>query len=674
MKQHQETLNPQQHEAVKHLSSPLLVLAGAGSGKTRVITEKMVYLIKTCGIDPRRIAAVTFTNKAAREMKERVASRLPEARGLMVSTFHTLGLQMIRKEHKAIGYKSSFTILDNHDTLSFLKELAKEHAHDQLSPEAVANQISRWKSLLLSPPQALKGAEDEMSQKQAMLYAHYDKYLRACHACDFDDLIALPVQLFSSHPECLERWQQRIYYLLVDEYQDTNAAQYQLMKLLVKGQERLTVVGDDDQSVYAWRGARPENITLLQDDFPRLKVVKLEQNYRSSGRILKVANQLISKNPHVFEKRLWSQLGFGDPIQVLQCQSAEDEAERVVDRLLHHKFTWSGQFRDYAILYRGNYQARPFEQVLRAQRIPYQLSGGTSFFARSEIKDLMAYLRLLVNQDDNNAFLRIVNTPRREIGPVTVAKLAEYATEQNINYIDAALSLGLAHRLPPHSYQRLYQFAQWVVMLGDRALRGDAVAVVEDLLRDIDYRQWLEDEASDPKTAENRWENVQELRTWITRLRDESEGEDPHLPELVARLSLYDILDRNEDDNRQGDSVQLMTLHAAKGLEFNHVFLVGMEENLLPHRVSIEEDNIEEERRLTYVGITRAQRTLTLSLATERKRYKEAARCQPSRFLDEMPQEDLEWQGTRLQSGIVQDKQQVTRNLAQLRQMIKRPH
>ena len=424
-------LNSRQLAAVRHLDGPCLVLAGAGSGKTRVITHKIAYLIQECGIDPRHIAAVTFTNKAAREMKQRVSSLLDKnaAQGLRVSTFHTLGLDIIRRELKTLGYKPGFSIYDNTDSSGLLRELMTRAFGDHGNQaEQMLWRISRWKNAFILPEQALAKAEgDAVTVAAARLYEAYNHHLKTYNAVDFDDLIMLPVLLFREHPEIMEHWQNRIRYLLVDEYQDTNATQYELVQQLVGVRGNLTVVGDDDQSIYAWRGAQPENLVQLQNDFPQLQIIKLEQNYRSTGRILKAANQLIANNPHVFEKQLWSELGFGDPIRILRTRDEEQEAEQIVSELIHHRFVQRSRNCDYAILYRGNPQSRLFERVLREHDVPYYLSGGMSFFAYAEIKDIMAYLRLLTNPDDDNAFLRIVNTPRREIGPGSVEKLVSYA-------------------------------------------------------------------------------------------------------------------------------------------------------------------------------------------------------------------------------------------------------
>lgn len=658
-------LNPRQREAVRYIDGPLLVLAGAGSGKTRVITQKIVHLVQNCEFKPQHITAVTFTNKAAREMQGRIASDLKakDRRGMRVSTFHTLGLNILKREHKVLGYKPGFSIYDSQDSQALVKALMIKafDADDQASD--MQWQISRWKNALVSPQQAqLEANGDARLVAASVLYEQYNRRLLAYNAVDFDDLISRPAQLFAEHPDILESWQNRIRYLLVDEYQDTNSAQYKLVQGLVGVRGALTVVGDDDQSIYAWRGAQPENLALLSEDYPRLKVIKLEQNYRSSGRILKAANQLIGNNSHVFEKRLWSELGYGDALKVVQTRNENHEAEQVVSRLLGHKFQSGCNYSDFAILYRGNHQSRLFEQVLREHQIPYRLSGSTSFFAYQEVKDVMAYLRLLVNEDDDNAFVRIINTPRREIGPTTLEKLAAYAAERGISLCAGAYEMGLATVLPERAVGKLREFVEWLAAKNDQAQRGDPVAAVRDMVDEIGYQVWLEDSCADPKTAERRIENVNQLLDWLERLANDEEGE-TNLADLVARMTLLDILERQEEEQRD-DCVSLMTLHAAKGLEFPHVFMVGVEENLLPHYASIEEENIEEERRLAYVGITRAQKTLTFSFASRRRKHGEVIDCEPSRFLTELPQDDLQWEGGSLQQADPEERQ--ARGLAHL--------
>jgi ATP-dependent DNA helicase Rep len=663
-------LNPRQQAAVNYIDGPLLVLAGAGSGKTRVITSKIAHLIKRCGMDPRSITAVTFTNKAAREMKQRIVSMIGRDNGAgpAISTFHTLGLNIIRREIKRLGYKAGFSIFDQQDSDTLLKELLrKDDLGDESELNAIQWTISSWKNDLVTPEQALSHAEDDLQAKKAHIYAAYQRNLKAFNAVDFDDLILLPVTLFRQHPDALETWQNRIHYLLVDEYQDTNQAQYELVKLLVGVRAAFTVVGDDDQSIYAWRGARPENLAKLQSDFPRLKLIKLEQNYRSSGRILRSANQLISNNPHVFDKRLWSDLGPGPELRVLECRNEEQEAEKVVSEIIHLKFTAKATNNDFAILYRGNHQARQFEKALRSHHIPYFLSGGTSFFARTEVKDVMAYLRLLANPDDDSAFLRIINTPRREIGPNTLEKLSAYARQRNTSLLLACGELGLQSLLNPRAYDRLQQFTRLMEAWGKEA-ENNPVGAVRGLIREIEYEDWIRDNASSDSVADRRIENVTDLVDWIKALYD-GEQQEKSLVEMVNHLTLMDLLERQNEEEQQ-DQVHLMTLHAAKGLEFPHVFLVGMEEELLPHRSSIEEDNIEEERRLAYVGITRARQSLTLTYAAKRKRYGELVPCEPSRFLQELPEEDLNWEGRNSQLSQEEKQQRGSAHLANLRSML----
>ncbi|EMR12090.1 ATP-dependent DNA helicase Rep, partial [Methylophaga lonarensis MPL] len=646
----------------------------SGSGKTRVITRKIAYLIEQCDIKASHIAAVTFTNKAAREMKSRVAelmaNKRSSTRGLMVSTFHTLGLNILRRDGQALGYRNGFSIFDAQDTLAVLRDLmGRDFAADSDHAQQVQTQISDWKNQLVLPAQAEQIADGAQQQFAAKIYPRYVQALKAYNAVDFDDLILQPVLMFREHREVLQKWQAKIHYLLVDEYQDTNGCQYELVKQLVGIREKLTVVGDDDQSVYSWRGARPENLAQLNTDFPRIKLIKLEQNYRSMSRILRVANKLISHNPHVFEKQLWSAMGEGDPIRVIGCRDDEHEAEKVVSELLYHKLKHQASFKDYAILYRSNHQSRPIEKVLREHNVPYFLTGGTSFFSRVEVKDIMAYLRLLANQDDDNAFLRVINTPRRGIGASTLQALGEYAGKRNISLFGACFEMGLAEQLPAKATQNLDVFSRWLVDIADRAARGNLLEAIKDMVEEIDYRGWLEETSGDPNKAERRMENVIELINWIDRLIDQ-DTEEKSIGDIAARLTLMDILDRQEDEN-EADAVHLMTLHAAKGLEFPHVFMIGMEEEILPHRNSIEIDSIEEERRLTYVGITRAQRSLVMTMANSRKRYGERMECEESRFLRELPAEDLIWMNEKTQVDPEERKERGKAHLSNIRSMLK---
>jgi ATP-dependent DNA helicase Rep len=633
-----DRLNPAQRAAAAYLDGPMLVLAGAGSGKTRVITRKIAHMVGECGIKPDSIAAVTFTNKAAREMKARVGELLSDekAQGLTVSTFHTLGMRILREEHARIGYRRGFTLFDAEDSLSLLRELLKVDRIEKAEIlERAQWQISAWKSALVSAEDALKKAEDDHGRRHARLYLDYQRNLQAYNAMDFDDLISRPVLLLESDAEAREKWQDRLRYLLVDEYQDTNAAQYRLLKILAGARAAFTAVGDDDQSIYSWRGAQPQNLALLQQDFPTLKVVKLEQNYRSTRRILRAANKLITNNPHLFEKALWSELGEGEPIRLVACPDAHGEAERIATEITAHKLKNKSRNGDFAILYRSNHQSRLFEKALREQKLPYDISGGTSFFDRGEVRDLVAYLRLLVNPEDDSAFLRIVNLPRRELGPVTLEKLGAFAGQHHISLFGACFEAGLREQMPERNAEKLREFGVWVSKTAERAESEPAAVVVKAMLEDIGYEGWLKDSAKDLPTAERKWENVLEFVAWLER-----PGDGGTLADTLGKLALMDMLDRNADD-KDGNSVQLMTLHAAKGLEFPHVFLVGMEEEVLPHRNSLEGDALEEERRLCYVGITRARQTLTLSYADKRKKYGEEINCEPSRFLKELPEDDL---------------------------------
>ncbi|EPT8452779.1 DNA helicase Rep [Vibrio fluvialis] len=641
-------LNPRQDEAVKYVSGPCLVLAGAGSGKTRVITNKIAYLVQQCGYKARNIAAVTFTNKAAREMKERVGQTLgkAESRGLMVSTFHTLGLNIIRREYKQLGLKAGFSLFDDQDQLALLKELTEKQLDgDKDLLRQLTSTISNWKNDMLSPDQAKAQALGEQQQLFAFCYEMYQKQMQAYNALDFDDLILMPVLLLRANEEVRQRWRNRIRYLLVDEYQDTNSSQYELVKLLVGERGRLTVVGDDDQSIYSWRGAKPQNLVLLGQDFPNLRLIKLEQNYRSTSRILRAANILIANNPHVYDKSLFSEIPDGEKLKVILANNEDHEAEKVTAEIIAHKFLNRTEYRDYAILYRGNHQSRLIEKSLMQNRVPYKLSGGTSFFARAEIKDIMAYLRVLVNPDDDNAFLRIVNTPRREIGPATLEKLGSYANMRGKSLFESSFELGLEQHLSGRGLENLRRFTQWLVAIADNAERGNTVDAVRSLVRDINYEDWLYETSSSAKAAEMRMKNVSDLYSWIVSdlEGDNYDQEEKTLKEVVQRLTLRDMMERGEEDD-DSDAVQLMTLHASKGLEFPYVYLIGAEEGILPHQTSIDEDNVEEERRLMYVGITRAQRELTFIMCKERRQFGELLKPTQSRFLDELPYDDVEWE------------------------------
>ena len=666
-------LNPRQQEARDYVGGPLLVLAGAGSGKTSVITRKIAHLIQNCGIRAQYIVAMTFTNKAAREMKERVATLLRpgEGRGLTVCTFHNLGLNIIRKEHERLGYKPGFSIFDESDIKALLSDIMQKEYSGDDGIDEIKNMIGAWKNDLVLPPEALEKARNPREQTAAIVYTHYQRTLKAFNAVDFDDLILQPVKLFQEHPEVLERWQNRVRYLLVDEYQDTNASQYLLVKMLIGMRNQFTVVGDDDQSIYAWRGARPENLMLLKEDYPSLKIVMLEQNYRSTSRILRCANVLIANNPHAFEKQLWSEMGVGDEIRVIRCKNEEAEAERVAMEILTLHLRTNRPYSDFAILYRGNYQAKLIELKLQHHQVPYRLSGGNSFFGRQEVKDLMAYLRLLVNPDDDNAYLRVINVPRREIGSTTLEKLGNYSTERGISMYAASEELGLGEHLDARYTERLQRFKHWLDGVRHKVALEDPIAALHEMIRDIDYENWIRQQTASDKAAEFRISNVWFLVEALKNTLEKDEEGDMTIEDAIGKLVLRDMLERQQEEEENAEGVQMMTLHASKGLEFPYVFIMGMEEEILPHRSSIEADTIEEERRLAYVGITRARQTLAFTFAAKRKQYGEIIDCTPSRFLDELPPDDLAWEG--LDDAPVEVKAARGNNaLADIRAMLKR--
>ncbi|MCH1879009.1 UvrD-helicase domain-containing protein [Alcaligenes ammonioxydans] len=648
-------LNAMQRQAVLYMDGPCLVLAGAGSGKTRVITQKIAYLLRECGYTGRQVVALTFTNKAAREMNERIRALVDPKllRGLTVSTFHSLGLRMLREEAQHVGLKPRFSILDANDALAIIQELLATTDKGRL--RSVQQEISLWKNALMGPDQAERAANSPSQIEAARIYRDYAATLIAYQSVDFDDLIRLPAQLMQDNQEVCERWQRRVQYLLVDEYQDTNLCQYQLVRSLTGQRNMFTVVGDDDQAIYAWRGATVENLAQLPKDYPELKVIKLEQNYRSVQRILQAANNVIGNNPVVFGKKLWSDLGFGEPIQVHVTDDEQHEADSVAMRISAERFERQAEWRDFAVLYRGNHQARIFEQALRNLRIPYTISGGQSFFDKAEIRDILSYLRIVANEDDDPAFIRAATTPRRGIGQATLQVLGQFAAEQKLSLFAAVSPLALTDRLPERQLEPLRVFAQFIGRIQQRADRveseqeGHDTAVSElldELLRAIDYERYLYD-MFDERPAQTRWENVLELITW---LKSKAADDELSLNDLVQRVALITMLERGEDDDP--DAVKLSTLHASKGLEYPHVFLVGVEEGLLPHIGRDDEDidpdkeadilaqRIQEERRLMYVGITRAQRSLRLSWCKKRRRARENLVRERSRFIDEMKIED----------------------------------
>jgi len=662
-------MNPGQQAAVEYISGPCLVLAGAGSGKTRVITNKIAYLVNVCGYKPSQIAAVTFTNKAAREMKERVSQTLgkKESRGLKVSTFHTMGLNIIKKHVTTLGYKAGFSLFDDKDSYALLNDLTHDdYDGDKDAINHLLRSISNWKNELIMPETAVKAYTSGIEAEHAVFYQEYARHMKAYNALDFDDLILLPTLLLKNHEAIRNKWQMNIRYLLVDEYQDTNTSQYQLVRLLVGERARFTVVGDDDQSIYSWRGAQPKNLSLLKEHYPNLKLVKLEQNYRSSQRILHSANILIQNNPHLFDKRLFSELGQGEKLKVLVAKNEDHEADKVIAELMAHRFMNDTQYKDYAILYRGNHQSRIFEKMLMKNRIPYKISGGTSFFGRAEVKDTMAYLRVLTNQDDDNALLRIINTPSRGLGRATLAKIGEFANHNGGGLFDAMCHPQIASVLGDKAGSSVEAFTRLIASTSDNAQRGDTQGVLRDFIKSLQYEEYLYAQSASPKAAEIAMSNVSTLFGWVQDLlKGDALNPPMTLPEVIQRLTLRDMMERGEDD-AEADQVQLMTLHASKGLEFPYVFMVGMEEGLLPHQSSIDEDNIEEERRLAYVGITRAQTQLYFTIARERRQYGELIEPTPSRFLYELPQDDVEWEWQKKPDTDEQRKQKAAKGIAGL--------
>jgi len=655
-------LNLPQLEAVHHVQGPCLVIAGAGSGKTRVITHKIGHLIQL-GLEPDRIAAITFTNKAAAEMRERAKKLVGrEAQKVVICTFHALGVRMLRQNGEALGLKNNFSILDTDDVTSILKDAGG--TTDAATARKWQWAISLWKNQGLNAAMAEAQASNDNERITARIMARYEERLSAYQSVDFDDLIGLPLKLLQQHEEVRLQWQQQMGHVLVDEYQDTNATQYEILKLLVGERSRFTAVGDDDQSIYGWRGATLDNLQRLPQDFPALKVVKLEQNYRSTSAILQAANNVIGPNPKLFQKTLFSELGAGEPVRVMDADNEEHEAERLVNRIQSLRGgndTGEGmsQFRawkDFAVLYRANHQSRILEKAFRKAAIPYKVSGGQSFFDRAEIRDLCAWLRLWVNNDDDPAFLRCVTTPKRGIGHTTLQKLGEFANQYRISLFEAVFSHSLGAALPSKAVGSLQAFGNEINDLQFRARHTQgaeaALALLTEWLKDIDYEKHLYDGEESEKLAAARWANVMDFIDWMAKRcggeADDASGvslmsESKSLLEVAQTIALLSTLSEREKDQ---DVVTLSTLHAAKGLEWPHVMMAGVNEGLLPFKpeedgVSLQQDalnltRIQEERRLMYVGITRAQRSLVVSWSRKRKKGREMVSALPSRFIAEM--------------------------------------
>jgi len=637
-----------------------LVLAGAGSGKTRVITHKIARLIQM-GIKPEQIAAITFTNKAAAEMRERAQGLIGKAaKGVLICTFHALGVRMLRQDGAALGLKQQFSILDSDDVTSILKDAGG--STDMATARQWQWTISAWKNQGLNAAQAAAQASGDEEHLVARVMAHYEERLTAYQSVDFDDLIGLPLKLLKEHDSVRAKWQAALGHVLVDEYQDTNATQYEVLKLLVGERGRFTAVGDDDQSIYGWRGATLDNLKKLPQDYPTLKVVKLEQNYRSTSAILRAANNVIGPNPKLFPKTLFSELGEGEPVRVVDCDSEEHEAERVVARILSLRAEGSLQaesqqrreWKDFCVLYRANHMAKPFEKAFRKANIPYKVSGGQSFFDRAEIKDLCSWMVLLTNNDNNPAFIRSVNTPKRGIGHTTLAALSTFADAHKISLFEALFSHSLGAALPSKAVGSLHEFGRYVNDLEYRAKRcigaEDARVFLTDWLKEIDYEKHLYDGEDSEKVAAARWNNVMDFCDWVAQRCggqiDDTAGsvmtrETKTMLEVVQTIALLSTISEREGDQ---NVVTLSTLHASKGLEWPHVVLAGVNEGLLPFKLEDDDGEntdsialrLQEERRLMYVGITRAQRTLAVNWLRRRKKGRDMIAGVPSRFIAEM--------------------------------------
>ncbi|MFB5208308.1 UvrD-helicase domain-containing protein [Stenotrophomonas sp. 3diitr2024] len=648
-------LNPPQAAAVLHIEGPLLVLAGAGSGKTRVIVEKIAHLIGSGRYPARRIAAITFTNKSAKEMRERVAKRLREqdADEVTICTFHALGLKFLQIEHAAVGLKRGFSIFDADDAAAQIKDLMYGAKPDDI--EDMKNLVSRAKNAGLSPEQAMAAARSNREKEAASVYERYQLRLTAFNAVDFDDLIRLPVQILEENPEIALAWRERIGYLLVDECQDTNDAQYRLLKQLAGEKGNFTCVGDDDQSIYAWRGANPENLQQMGRDYPTLEIIKLEQNYRCSNRVLRAANALIANNPHEHLKKLWSDQADGERIRVWECRNSEHEAEKVAAEIAFVAQSRNVPWSDFCILFRGNFQSRPLEKAMQLLRIPYHLTGGTMFLERQEVKDTLAWLRLLVNPDDDTAFMRAVQSPKRDVGAGTLARLAELAQEKDIPMAHAAESIGALQQLPPRAANSLARFTDILRDLRAQMRQVSSGDMIRKVAKESGLLSELRQQAKEEASYQRRANNIEELAQWF-----EGGPRGATAADLAGQLALLSRSDKDEG----GNQVRMMTMHASKGLEFPYVFIVGCEDGVLPHQVSLDEGNLQEERRLLYVGITRAKIQLWMSYSKLTRKFGEHVRLKPSRFFDEIPAEEIQRDGADPVADAARKKERASAGLA----------
>ncbi|ANZ22768.1 ATP-dependent DNA helicase Rep [Buchnera aphidicola (Diuraphis noxia)] len=641
------SLNFAQKNAVKLITGPCLILAGAGSGKTKVIINKIVYLIKYGAYKSHNIAAVTFTNKAAYEMRTRLSKHLNilKTKNINISTFHSLGLKIIKHEIKSLRFHDNFTLFDEKDQISLLKKICNKETKNNITLlKKISFQISFWKNQFYTPEKVKSLAKSAVEKYFSDIYEKYNTCLYELNSLDFDDLICLPTTLLKENKEIKNRWQTKITYLLVDEYQDTNNSQYEFIKELTNTQSNFTLVGDDDQSIYSWRGANPNNIFLLKKDFPNLKIIKMEHNYRSSGRILKAANSLISNNMHSLKKTLFSQLQYGKFIQIIIAENEEKEAEKIAKKIFLQCSKKKLQYQDYAILYRGNYQSRILEKVLIKENIPYNISENSSFFSCVEIKDLLSYLRIIINPNDNAALIRIINIPSRKIGSITLKKIEKYTTKQKKSLFDAINDIELEKIINKKTIKKLKDFIDLIQEFIDLADIAP-YKILDKIIHDIEYEKWLYKSLKDPKKIQKSINNIYTLSEWLKNMIQGDELEKPmSLSKIITRMTLRDIVTKNTKKQSDNNKVQLMTLHASKGLEFPTVFMIGMCEGVLPNQKSIHNNNIEEERRLTYVGITRAKKQLFFTYCCKIIQYGKMLYTSPSRFLFELPQEDIKWE------------------------------
>lgn len=636
-------LNNNQKNAIEFISDPCLILAGAGSGKTKVIINKIVYLINYCKYEPENIVAITFTNKAAYEMKVRIVKELSAhiVKKLTITTFHSFGLRIIQSEIKHLNINLNFSLVNSQEKLQILTKIIDS---DLKKNTTLLNNlsflISSWKNKLITPLQAKINFKGHDNKQLSYYYEAYEKHLKNFNKLDFDDLIFKPTLLLQNNQKIRTYWKNQVQYLLIDEYQDTNISQYQFIKLI--NSKNFTLVGDDDQSIYSWRGAQPKNLLSLKQDFPTLKIIKLEHNYRSPQIILKAANLLISNNFHIFKKKLYSHFNNGLAIKVIEGCNEIDEVNQIITKIVHHKRVNSAEFKDYAILYRGNYQSKIFEKFFLKNNIPYSISQGNSFFNKREIEIIIDYLKFIINPDDDFYFLKIINKPNRNIGVITIKKIKQLANTLKKSLFSSCLNIDLSNKLKQNSYKSLQQFVLWTQKTNS-LIKSKPEKIIQYIKNFIFYEKWLKKTLKDPKKINDSLDNLQTLSNWINDILLGTElFPKMELSEIVLNyISLNQEIHTNK--NNENNAIKLMTLHSSKGLEFPFVFITGLEEGILPHHLSIMKNDLDEERRLMYVGITRAKKELFLTFARKRQNFGVTVNCEPSRFLYELPQEDLNW-------------------------------